>query len=492
MKENLKTTKYNDGSSIIYPGTDNTAWENNTTGAYAWYDNDNSWNDSYGALYNWNAVSNANSLCPTGWHVPTNADWTQLVDYVVAQGFPNSNLANSTGNALKSCREVNSPWGGACNTTTHPRWNEHVYHHGFDEFSFSGLPGGIRYVDGNFSPIGNFGYWWSSMGFNAELAWGQGLGFNRGNMNVESSVFKLSGLSVRCLKNDNLILEVEPPSAGTVIGAGHYAEYDPVIITASANPGYVFVNWTKGTNVEATTTTHTYIMSAYDVTLTANFVLAQAGFSCGDLLIDARDGQSYETVQIGTQCWMAENLNVGTRIDGIVPQSDNFTIEKYCYDNLDANCVIYGGLYLWDEMMQYTTTPDVQGICPAGWHIPTDIEWTALTTFLNSQPACMCNSNTEWIAKSLAATTHWNTNSSICAIGNNLSTNNTTGFTGLPGGNRGATGGFGSVGFNSYWWSSTETITDNAWYRYMDSNGSNVSVHNSFKSHGFSVRCLRD
>jgi uncharacterized protein (TIGR02145 family) len=89
-------------------------------------------------LYNWHAVNNANGLCPTGWHVPSDAEWTQLVDYVVAQGFPNKwDNPNGAGNALKSCRQVNSPLGGDCNTTSIPDGILMTTHHGFDEFGFS-------------------------------------------------------------------------------------------------------------------------------------------------------------------------------------------------------------------------------------------------------------------------------------------------------------------------------------------------------------------
>jgi len=85
-------------------------------------------------------------------------------------------------------------------------------------------------------------------------------------------------------------------------------------------------------------------------------------FYCGAEMEDERDGQFYNTVLIGDQCWMAENLNIGDRIDGINDQLDNATLEKYCYDDLETNCDTYGGLYLWDEMMEYTTTPGTQGI----------------------------------------------------------------------------------------------------------------------------------
>jgi uncharacterized protein (TIGR02145 family) len=201
MKENLKTTQYRNSTPIEYPGTDDNAWANNTTGAYAWYDNDISWKESYGALYNWHAVNNTNGLCPTGWHVPSDAEWTQLVDYVVAQGFLNSNVTNGAGNALKSCRQVNSPLDGECNTTEHTRWNSHSTHHGFDEFGFSALPGGNRVTYGYFVSIGDHGYWWSSTEYSSTLAWFRNMGLNRGNVS-RSNDGKTGGFSVRCLRDN--------------------------------------------------------------------------------------------------------------------------------------------------------------------------------------------------------------------------------------------------------------------------------------------------
>jgi len=91
-------------------------------------------------------------------------------------------------------------------------------------------------------------------------------------------------------------------------------------------------------------------------------------FTCGSPVLYG--GETYQTILIGSQCWFQENLNVGTRINGSSNQTDNGEIEKYCYNNLDANCVTYGGLYQWDEAMQYVTTAGTQGICPDGWHIP--------------------------------------------------------------------------------------------------------------------------
>jgi uncharacterized protein (TIGR02145 family) len=201
MKENLKTTKYRNGVSIENL-IGNSDWQNDTAGAYTWYNNDIDWKDSYGALYNWYAVNNVNGLCPSGWHVSSHPEWTQLVDYVVAQGFPNE-FANPNGasNALKSCRQINSPLGGGCNTTEHPRWGYHNTHHGFDWFGFSGLPGGGRFYDGEFFNFGYEGYWWSSTEYASNSGWFHFMTFDFGY--VDGGDFnKRIGLSVRCIRDN--------------------------------------------------------------------------------------------------------------------------------------------------------------------------------------------------------------------------------------------------------------------------------------------------
>jgi uncharacterized protein (TIGR02145 family) len=155
--------------------------------------------NNYGRLYTWQAALTA---CPPGWHLPSDAEWTQLVDYVISQGHPNNwNDPNGTGNALKSCRQVNSPLGGDCNTSEHPRWNSHSTHHGFDEFGFSALPGGIRATDGSFYGIGYYGYWWSSTEASSTTAWGRYMYYFYGNVR-RSYYSKASGFSARCLRDN--------------------------------------------------------------------------------------------------------------------------------------------------------------------------------------------------------------------------------------------------------------------------------------------------
>jgi len=139
MKENLKTTTYNDGTPI--PNVEDSSWVNITHGVYCWYDNNFYWSYPYGALYNWYTVEDTTRICPEGWHVPT------LNEFQVLKA--QSSGLYSHGISLKSCRQVNY-FNGLCNTSEHPRWEEHNENHGVDEFGFSGLPGGIRFIDGAF------------------------------------------------------------------------------------------------------------------------------------------------------------------------------------------------------------------------------------------------------------------------------------------------------------------------------------------------------
>ncbi len=192
MKENLKTTTYQNGTPIPNVTDDNT-WHNLTTGAYVWYDNDISWKNSYGALYNWHTTGDANGLCPTGWHVPSNDEWTVLTNFIGGINSPQ-------GNELKSCRQVNSPLGGDCNTTEHPRWNQDSNEWGTDNYGFSGLPGGSRFYNGPFNYIGDYGYWWSTTQSGLYNASGLYLGYNAGNVYMGVNDVQI-GFSVRCLRD---------------------------------------------------------------------------------------------------------------------------------------------------------------------------------------------------------------------------------------------------------------------------------------------------
>ena len=238
------------------------------------------------------------------------------------------------------------------------------------------------------------------------------------------------------------------------------------------------------------------------VILFINTVKAQ--FTCGDSLLDVRDGQKYATVLLGEQCWMAENLNIGTMINSTTGgqlQTDNDTIEKYCYNDNDSLCDIYGGLYEWNEMMQYNptdndTTGTTQGICPAGWHIPTHHEWTTLERAICTSGTCAPDFPYDFTTFGLqgtdeggklkeTGTTHWTSP--------NTGATNESGFTALPGGARDYSDGtFYGLGDLAYFWSATEGGASTAWGRILRYNYAAVYRGYGDKSSGLSVRCVKD
>jgi uncharacterized protein (TIGR02145 family) len=194
IKENLKTTKYKDNTSISYPGTDNTAWQNNTTGAYAWYNNDIANKATYGALYNWHAV-NTGKLCPTGWHVPTDAEWTTLENYLIANGYNYD--GTTTGNKIAKAMASTTLWTTSTNTGAVGNADYPAYR---NKSGFTALPGGSRYDSGTFDNIGTNNNWWSSMEYDATSAWYRFLSFYYSNV-YRNYNLKNNGFSVRCLRD---------------------------------------------------------------------------------------------------------------------------------------------------------------------------------------------------------------------------------------------------------------------------------------------------
>jgi uncharacterized protein (TIGR02145 family) len=175
MAENLRVTHYRNGDAIPNV-TDGGAWAALTTGAYCWYNNSQSTNAKYGALYNWHAVDDSRGLCPVGWHEPTDAEWTTLTTYLGG--------LTVAGGKMKSVSALwNSPNADATNNS-----------------GFSGLPGGYRYNNGYFYDIGDVGFWWSSTEYGSEIAWSRQLSHATPNV-YPMELSKLSGLSVRCLRD---------------------------------------------------------------------------------------------------------------------------------------------------------------------------------------------------------------------------------------------------------------------------------------------------
>ena len=198
----------------------------------------------------------------------------------------------------------------------------------------------------------------------------------------------------------------------------------------------------------------------------------------GNLLTDTRDGHSYKTVTIGSQTWMAQNLNYETA-------------NSYCYSNNASNCTKYGRLYTWAAAMDSvgswsangkgcgygktcSPTYPVRGVCPEGWHLPTQTEWNTLFTAVGGQSTA---------GKMLKSTSGWNSS------GNGTDAYS---FSALPAGGRGGNGHFNYEGNNAYFWSSTD---DNSYYAYsmiLYYNGDYAGLDDGNEGYGFSVRCVKD
>ena len=213
-----------------------------------------------------------------------------------------------------------------------------------------------------------------------------------------------------------------------------------------------------------------------------------------------QDGNVYPVVQIGGQCWMKENLRTthyanGTSIE-LGSSTSTTTAYRYYPDNNSSNVSTYGYFYNWAAVMNgagssEANPSDVQGICPTGWHVPSDAEWTQLTNYVGRQTQYQCDNSSDNIAKALASTTGWNSSSTTCAVGNNPGTNNATGFSALPAGNY-LIDFYYDFGYLADFWSATESSDDNAYFRYLYNNNANVNRGNGGKINGYSVRCVRD
>ena len=194
-----------------------------------------------------------------------------------------------------------------------------------------------------------------------------------------------------------------------------------------------------------------------------------------------KDGNVYKTVTIGTQVWMAENLKTtkysnGNLIGTTIPATLDVHLEsspkyQWVYDGNESNVSTYGRLYTW-----YAVT-DSRNVCPTGWHLPNNAEWTTLTTYLGGESVAGGKLKE-------TGTTHW--------LSPNTGATNESGYSALPGGGRDGYGGFFDIGRNGGMWSSDDFNINSGWYLYLYNDGNNVNRPSDSKSNGYSVRCLKD
>jgi len=250
----------------------------------------------------------------------------------------------------------------------------------------------------------------------------------------------------------------------------------PTIADSKTNDGTGIGSFTSA--ITGLTANTAYYVRAYATNSAGTGYGNEIAFGTEGTVTDI-DGNIYHSVTIGTQVWLVENLKTTKYRNGsAIPNvTDNtawsiLTTGAYSdYNNTPSNSDTYGRLYNW-----YAAT-NVQNICPLGWHIPTDAEWTTLTTYLGGEPVAGGKLKE-------TGTTHW--------LSPNTGATNESGFTALPGGNRSNSGVFSGIGGNGFWWSSTNFNTVFAWNLYMSYYNSTVVRSNYNMAYGFSVRCIKD
>jgi uncharacterized protein (TIGR02145 family) len=199
-----------------------------------------------------------------------------------------------------------------------------------------------------------------------------------------------------------------------------------------------------------------------------------------------QDGNSYATIIIGTQEWMAENLRTtqyrnGDLLVSVTNDGDWYGLASGAWAHFDydsSNENPFGKLYNWAAVV------DSRNVCPTGWHVPTDVEWSTLINYLDPNAAGGNNwPNSAGGKMKSTGNMYW--------INQNTNATNESGFSGMPGGQL-TNGGSGDIGSDGYWWSSTQANSQNAWVRSLKNNSGSVSRYNESKAYGFSVRCVRD
>jgi uncharacterized protein (TIGR02145 family) len=208
------------------------------------------------------------------------------------------------------------------------------------------------------------------------------------------------------------------------------------------------------------------------------------------------DGNSYPVIVIGTQVWMAENLKTTRYSDGtpipMVSDSSGWaslTSPSFCwYGNDPVSCAAkYGALYNW-----YATNPKGNGnrnLCPEGWRVPTDEDWTILAQYLADNGYGFEGERRD-IAKALSAASGWKPHNIVSSPGNDQESNNRSGFNAVPAGYRNFLGAFNYAGSYTYWWSSSEQSPEKAFYRFIHSYYSYLGRNSFSKKNGFSIRCV--
>ena len=467
MKENMRTTKYPNGTEIPI-GTDSssTLGTRNVPGSEANV-------AARGYLYNWVATMNGASatsanpsgvqgICPDGWHVPSAEEYVQLINYLKIQNeFSCGNSINNIAKALASSLYWSSSTND-CSIGKNSSANNAT--------GFSAVPTGM--YASNF--YGYTGEWHYGNQNTTTYLW-----------TTEENAMNPSNVYVFTLANN-----VAFPSVSSLQNRFVYAH--PV--RCLQNP-------------ETSALQDVINQSLAPLQNAISNMMSDADFVCGQSTVKDYDGNEYATVNIGNQCWMKENLKTTHYSDGTsIPKGTDSSLSKgYYYEAINYLNNNYGFYYNWPAIMRNSagsnTNPSgVQGVCPVGWHVPSSVEFTELINFVKSNSDYVCGSNPNNIAKALADSLCWSSSSNECAVGNNFSNNNATGFSAKGAGMwltnfSGHIGQmyFGQTGLSARFWTSEEVSSTSANHFLLYSSTSSPSFYSSYgKESAMNVRCVKD
>ena len=443
------------------------------------YNDSTKYCEKYGRLYMWGAATIA---CPTGWHLPTEAEFKTLFTAVGGQSTASKILKSTSG------------WNNSGNGT--------------DAYLFSALPAGYRNGGGEYISEGSQAYFWSSTESNSNFVFNIFLHYNSGKAEEYVNLRDV-GFSVRCVKGESAekmsssSSGITPKSSSSVKSSSSIALSSGVAKSSSSSVAPKSSSSVKSSSSSAKSSSSSVAksssssvkLSSSSSAKSSSSSVVESGSSSSSVVnsvsigsfTDSRDGQTYKTVKIGWQTWMAQNLNYKTA-------------NSYCYNDKDSNCSKYGRLYTWAAAMdsagkwsldgsgcgygldkRCAPRYPVQGVCPVGWHLPSVSEWN---TLLTGYPV----GGESTAGKVLKSTSGWKSS------GNGTDAYS---FSALPAGIRFPTvvrGVYDLEGNYAYFWSSTEFGDSHAYYMYLfySSDGAELLDTDVFKNDAISVRCLKN
>lgn len=485
--------------------------DNDTIEKYC-YNNDPMQCEWRGGFYDWNeamaydTLEGGKGICPDGWHIPADQEWMVLegnADHQFTDAFQpewqNTGWRGTDAGAILKQMGL-WPSGDMGNP-----------------LRFDALPTGVRAGFGYFTGGQVFTAFWTS----SKLAYPNPNVARRILYDGQNGIgrdYRLpaTAYAVRCLQDSLYACSPWPGQSDAGLNRMDVPG-KAIMLSGNSPPGVGFL-WRiisgNGGMLADSLSPEVLLAGEAGETYTLEYILGNRcgetrdtvnvtflptpAMICGDTFTDARDGRKYRSVRIGTRRWMAENLDIGGMVTSYPAdsnhseQSDNGLLEKYCYNNDPVYCHVYGGLYEWNEAMAYDSLEGGRGICPEGWHLPTDEEWKELCGMADHRygPGDPIWDTTGW--RGFDAAGGLKSNGNILWRDPNLGADDRLCFSALPGAYRYRMGQFFGHRTETAFWTSASVSETQAIMNYFSFEDPGIYRGYWNKRFGFSVRCVQD